>query len=66
MEIDLEDAAVARKQAKDAKTKESDRELVARLVDQVRTEGAGRRLQAADRRCRWPARCLHSRACTTL
>ncbi|MEV1179594.1 IS256 family transposase, partial [Nonomuraea sp. NPDC049784] len=38
-EIDLEDAAVARKQPKDAKTKESDRELVARLVDQARTEG---------------------------
>jgi hypothetical protein len=38
-EIDLEDAAVARKQPKDAKTKESDRELAARLVNQARTEG---------------------------
>ncbi|MFF4620471.1 hypothetical protein ACFY2E_31965 [Nonomuraea jabiensis] len=33
-EIDLEDAGVARKQPKDTKTKDSDRELVAWLVDQ--------------------------------
>ncbi|MER6003996.1 hypothetical protein ABT120_35895 [Nonomuraea angiospora] len=38
-EIDLEDAGVARKQPKDTKTKDSDRELVARLVDQARAEG---------------------------
>jgi putative transposase len=38
-EIDLEDAGVARKQPKGTKTKESDRELVARLVDQARAEG---------------------------
>ncbi|GGS76976.1 IS256 family transposase [Nonomuraea spiralis] len=38
-EIDLEDGAVARKQPKDVKAKESDRELVARLVDQARAEG---------------------------
>ncbi|GAA3222448.1 IS256 family transposase [Nonomuraea helvata] len=38
-EIDLEDAGVARKQPKDIKAKESDRELVARLVDQARAEG---------------------------
>jgi putative transposase len=38
-EIDLEDDGVARKQPKDTKTKESDRELVARLVDQARAEG---------------------------
>jgi hypothetical protein len=38
-EIDLEDAAVARMQSKDTKPTESDRELVARLVDQARAEG---------------------------
>jgi hypothetical protein len=38
-EIDLEDAGVARGQPKDIKAKESDRELVARLVDQARAEG---------------------------
>ncbi|MGV9387491.1 IS256 family transposase, partial [Nonomuraea sp. NPDC003707] len=38
-EIDLEDTSVAREQPKAAKTKESDRELVARLVDQARAEG---------------------------
>jgi hypothetical protein len=38
-EIDLEDAGVARKQPKETKAKESDRELVARLVDQARAEG---------------------------
>jgi putative transposase len=38
-EIDLEDAGVARKQPKETKTKDSDRELVARLVDQARAEG---------------------------
>jgi putative transposase len=42
-EIDPEDAAVARKQPKNAKTKESDRELVAWLVDQARTEGVENR-----------------------
>ncbi|MEV4018837.1 hypothetical protein AB0J35_50935 [Nonomuraea angiospora] len=35
-EIDLEDASVARKQPNNSTAKESDRELVARLVDQAR------------------------------
>src|SRR5689334_847029 len=38
-EIDLEDASVARKQPKESNAKDSDRELVARLVDQARAEG---------------------------
>ncbi|SPL97734.1 Mobile element protein [[Actinomadura] parvosata subsp. kistnae] len=38
-EIDLEDAGVARKQSKESKAKDSDRELVAQLVDQARAEG---------------------------
>ncbi|MBB5775036.1 hypothetical protein HD596_001792 [Nonomuraea jabiensis] len=38
-EIDLEDAEVARKQPKASKAKDSDRELVARLVAQARAEG---------------------------
>ncbi|MDX3106007.1 hypothetical protein PW035_34675 [Nonomuraea angiospora] len=38
-EIDLEDASVARKQSKESNAKDSDRELVARLVDQARAEG---------------------------
>ncbi|MET7339668.1 IS256 family transposase [Nonomuraea sp. NPDC005650] len=38
-EIDLEDAPVARKEPKDQQPKESDRELVARLVDQARADG---------------------------
>ena len=38
-EIDLEDAAAARKQRTETRAKESDRELVARLVDQARAEG---------------------------
>lgn len=38
-DIDMGDTAVARKQSKDIKVKESNRELVARLVDQLRIEG---------------------------
>ncbi|MFI9848697.1 hypothetical protein ACIHFD_67705 [Nonomuraea sp. NPDC051941] len=38
-EIDLEDAAVARKQPEDKQPEDSDRELVAKLVDQARAEG---------------------------